>query len=435
MGEGLRVRPRGIEDEGRQAPPRVVRILVVQPPDRGPRLARSLSRLPGHTSVEIVHGADACLARCAAGAIDALLLDARQPGEVERVLEACRRQGPPAVVLGAARGPAAALRWFRAGAAECVADSDPEDRVSAALAAVLERETARRDAAAIATAARGGAPDLQTAKLASIGQLAAGVAHEINNPMGFIHANLFQMAEYVGDLRQVWSQVDRLQRALLGGDPEEVAEASHALASAAEEADVHFVLSDLAKAIRESQEGSERIRHIVQDLRDFSHQDTGERVLADLNQCLDSTANIAWPMMKHIVVLEKRYAALPAVPCYPMQLKQVFMNLLVNAYQAIEEPVGTSGATGIITLSTGVDGDHVVVSIRDTGAGIAPEHLERIFDPFFTTKTVGAGTGLGLSTSFGIVQRHRGTLTVESRPGGGSLFRLRLPVAGEEAPE
>ena len=139
-------------------------------------------------------------------------------------------------------------------------------------------------------------------------------------------------------------------------------------------------------------------------------------------------------MMKHVVVLEKDYADLPPVPGYPMQLKQVFMNLLVNAFQAIEEAVGTSGETGTISLSTERIDDEVVVSIRDTGVGIAPEHLDRIFDPFFTTKNVGTGTGLGLSTSFGIVQRHGGTLSVESRVGRGTVFRLRLPLGLEEEP-
>jgi PAS domain S-box-containing protein len=268
---------------------------------------------------------------------------------------------------------------------------------------------------------------LQTEKMASIGQLAAGVAHEINNPMGFIHANLFQMAEYVGDLRNAWSRVEALQKAVEAGDVENVHAAAAELATAVEEAEVSYVLSDLTKAIRESQEGSERIRHIVQDLRDFSHQDTGERVLSDVNQCLDSTANIVWPMMKHLVVLEKSYADLPEVPCYPMQLKQVFMNLLVNAFQAIEERVGESGEVGTIALSTERRGEGVLVAVRDTGVGIAPEHLDRIFDPFFTTKSVGAGTGLVLSTSFNIVQRHGGALTVESTLGEGSTFHLFLP--------
>jgi PAS domain S-box-containing protein len=527
----------------------VSRILVVQPPGGAPRMARGLARLPGHTTVEIVHDAGSCLERCQAGRVDALVLDARQAVEATRVLDATRVTGPPAVVIGSNAQDDACLAWFRAGAADVLPEGLAEERLSLAIGELLDRAAALRQSHAarsgtealanrealdhlnsallvvdskgrivygnpaaelilggggealhgasvwrwfrtgpraenpIARSLQGerlkgaealltrrdgavtlvgiscapiAAPDgplrgavaifqdlsevtqrrsqaLQTEKLASIGQLAAGVAHEINNPMGFIHANLFQMAEYVADLRRVWSRVDTLQRVLRDGDSAAVEQANDALTEASQEADVGFVLSDLAKAIRESQEGSERIRHIVQDLRDFSHQDTGELELSDLNECLDSTANIVWPMMRHVVVLEKSYAELPPVSCFPMQLQQVFLNLLMNAFQAIEEALGSSGGTGTIALATAVEGDAVVVSIRDTGVGIPPEHLDRIFDPFFTTKNVGAGTGLGLSTSFGIVQRHGGTLSVESRMGEGTLFRLRLPIASEQA--
>jgi PAS domain S-box-containing protein len=269
---------------------------------------------------------------------------------------------------------------------------------------------------------------LQTEKMASIGQLAAGVAHEINNPTGFIHANLYQMSEYVGDLRRAWTLVEQLQKCVAHGDAKEVRRTSEELASLAEEVDVDFLLSDLGKAIRESQEGAERIRHIVHDLRDFSHPDTGERVLADVNQCLDSTATIVWPMMKHLVVLEKEFHDLPSVPCFPTQIKQVFTNLMVNAYQAIEEKLGDAGEIGRIQLATRRSGDTVVVSVSDTGVGIDAESVDRIFDPFFTTKKVGAGTGLGLSTSFSIVQRHGGRIEVDSTPGSGSTFRVILPV-------
>jgi PAS domain S-box-containing protein len=275
---------------------------------------------------------------------------------------------------------------------------------------------------------------LQTEKMASIGQLAAGIAHEINNPMGFIHANLFQMAEYLTDLRRVWEAVDELQEVLARGSIEQAREVSEVLASASREIDLEFVKGDFVKAVRESQEGSERIRHIVQDLRDFSRQDAAERVLADVNQCVDSTANIVWTMMKHSVRFEKEYDDLPKVRCYPMQLKQVFMNLLVNAYQAILERVEDGGEVGEIRIRTEQVRDGVRVSIRDTGTGIPPENLSRIFDPFFTTKRVGVGTGLGLSTSYSIVGRHGGTIEVESKLGEGSRFEVWLPREGPKEP-
>jgi len=273
---------------------------------------------------------------------------------------------------------------------------------------------------------------LQTEKMASIGQLAAGVAHEINNPMGFVHANLAQMAEYLADVRSVWERVAELLQSVESQDLATIRKSADALADHVREVDLAYVISDFGKAIRESQEGSERIRHIVQDLREFSHSETGERVLADVNQCLDSTATIVWPMMKQIVNLEKDYEDLDPIACFPMQVKQVFMNLLVNAYQSIESAVGESGEMGTIWLRTRQRSDGVAVEVTDTGVGILEANLDRIFDPFFTTKKVGSGTGLGLSTSFGIVQRHGGRMTVESKLGVGTTFSLFLPT-GEDA--
>jgi two-component system NtrC family sensor kinase len=288
---------------------------------------------------------------------------------------------------------------------------------------------------------------MQAEKMASIGQLAAGIAHEINNPMGFIHANLFQMAEYLADLRQAWEQVDGLQKAVhdlqgaveLPGDDDRAEEAgaleavrtaSEALAVATRDLDLDFVQTDFAKAIRESQDGAERIRHIVKDLRDFSQQGTDECIEADINECLDSTASIAWTMMKHSVVLEKEYCDLPPIRCYPSQLKQVFMNLLVNAYQAIEEKLGGAGGTGRIEIKSELRDLGVSISISDTGVGIEAKALHRIFDPFFTTKDVGAGMGLGLATSYSIVRRHGGRLDVTSEPGEGTTFEVWLPIDG-----
>ena len=274
---------------------------------------------------------------------------------------------------------------------------------------------------------------LQSEKMASIGQLAAGVAHEINNPMGFIHANLAQMEEYLADVQRLDERARELaERAARDGSPV-VRAAGDRYAALARELDADRLLDEFEQAIRESQEGSERIRHIVQDLRAFSHRDDGQLVDADLNQCLDSTAHIVWTMMKHSVVLRKEYAQLPPLRCRPMQLEQVFMNLIVNAYQAIEQRVRAEGGTGEIVLRTALVEGGVAVQVSDDGVGIPAEHAARIFDPFFTTKEVGEGTGLGLATSFDIVRRHGGTLRACDRPGGGTTFVVFLPLAGPPA--
>ena len=269
---------------------------------------------------------------------------------------------------------------------------------------------------------------LQQEKMASIGQLAAGIAHEINNPVGFIHANLAQMSEYLDDLGVYLDSVGELQRAASRGGGEGVEQAVNALKAVAEKIEIDYLRSDFGSALRESLEGSERIRHIVSDLRDFSHRGGIEKTLADVNQCVDSTANIVWTMMKHSVELKKEYADLPDLCCHPMQLKQVFMNLLVNAYQAIDERVQSQAdGAALIEITTRERDAGIEVAIRDTGSGIAEADLQRIFDPFYTTKEVGAGTGLGLSTSYGIVKQHGGEMTVTSQLNQGTCFKVWLP--------
>ena len=419
----------------------MVRLIVWVPRGSGApaslEIVRSLEGL-GATLL-LVHDAAACVEGCRSARVDLVLAEAALGAELEVLLVALRDAGPPVIVAGRDLSPERAVALFRSGAADCIALGSAGPSLAEAVVARAEaarrRRGARQDQPAAAAAADSrvlAVNALQGEKMASVGRLAAGVAHEINNPMGFIHANLFQMAEYAADLRRIFAALEPLQKAVAQGDLAEIRAAAAGLAALCDEADADYVLADLAKAVRESLEGSERIRHIVQDLRAFSHPENGERVRADLNQCLDSTVNIVRPMMKHVARVERDYGDLPSVSCFPMQLKQVFMNLLVNAYQAIEERVGESGETGTIWLTTRVTPDGVSISVRDTGVGIAPEALGRIFEPFFTTKSVGAGTGLGLSTSYGIVQRHGGAMRAESRPGEGATFAIFLPLPTDE---
>ena len=258
----------------------------------------------------------------------------------------------------------------------------------------------------------------QSEKMASIGQLAAGVAHEINNPMGFVHANLFQLGEYLEELGRVWERIGPLRKAIAAGEFEVARALGSELDELVRETDADFLVDDASKAVRESLEGSERVRHIVQDLRAFAHQGHDTRVEADLNQCLDSTAHIVWTMMKHSVVLTKDYRELPPVRCFPMQLKQVFMNLLVNAYQAIEERDDCE--RGQIRLRTRPLADSVEIEIEDNGVGMPPHHVERIFEPFYTTKDVGTGRASGrprrTTSCSGTVARSRFRASLGSAP-------------------
>ena len=256
---------------------------------------------------------------------------------------------------------------------------------------------------------------LQSEKMASIGQLAAGVAHEINNPVGYINSNLTTLKTYVQDLMHVMDCYARVEPLL----PMESAE-SNALRRIKQEVDMDFLQSDIGNLLQESQEGVERVSKIVQDLKEFSHVDHAEWQESDLLRGLESTLNIVHNEIKYKAEVIKEYAGLPLVECIPSQINQVFMNLLVNAAQAIEK-------RGIITLRSGVNDDEVWIEVEDTGKGISQENLARIFDPFFTTKPVGKGTGLGLSLSYGIVRKHGGRIEVKSTVSKGSRFRVWLP--------
>jgi two-component system NtrC family sensor kinase len=254
---------------------------------------------------------------------------------------------------------------------------------------------------------------LQSEKMASIGQLAAGVAHEINNPVGFVNSNLGALQRYTEDMLKLLAAYERLETALADDQ-------LHDIKRLKQEIDAEFLREDIGNLLTESLDGLQRVKRIVQDLKDFSHVDEAERQWANLETGLESTLRVVWNELKYKAEVVKEFGAIPQIECFPSQLNQVFMNLLVNASHAIEEH-------GRITIRTGQDGDNVWVEVEDNGKGIQPEHLGRIFEPFFTTKAVGKGTGLGLSLSYGIVKKHGGRIEVKSTPGKGSVFKMVLP--------
>jgi PAS domain S-box-containing protein len=258
---------------------------------------------------------------------------------------------------------------------------------------------------------------LHSEKLAAVGQLAAGVAHEINNPIAFVSSNVDALKRYVADILAV---LDAYAAAAGTTDAAALA-AAQALRR---ERDLDYLRDDIDQLIAESQEGLQRVRSIVQDLKGFVHAETADWQWADLHGGLESTLNMVWNELKYHCTLHREYGELPQVRCLPSRLNQVFMNLLVNAGHAI---VGK----GDITIRTGRQGDEVFVAIADTGSGIAAENLPHLFDPFFTTKPVGKGTGLGLSLSRDIVEKHRGRIEVASEVGAGTTFTIRLPIDPE----
>ena len=253
---------------------------------------------------------------------------------------------------------------------------------------------------------------VQNEKMASIGQLAAGIAHELNNPVGFLYGNLDLLGSCVNDLARVVRFYEHVEL------PSEIAQAAH---SFKEQIGYARTVSDLDSIIADCREGAERVRDIVQNLRTFSRLDEAELKRTDIHEGIESTLRI---LSRYFSVgtidLVRDFGDLPAIEAYSAKLNQVWMNLLVNAAQAIGPNPGR------VTISTRATDDKVFVAISDTGCGIDPAVAGRIFDPFFTTKSVGEGTGLGLSISFGIIEDHGGTIKVDSKPGVGTTFTVEL---------
>ncbi|MFT6913852.1 MAG: two-component system NtrC family sensor kinase [Motiliproteus sp.] len=263
---------------------------------------------------------------------------------------------------------------------------------------------------------------LQSEKMASIGQLAAGVAHEINNPVGFVYGNLNILQEYFEAIGPLLSLYRQLERVAEGPNDETQKRLIAEIVAQREAQGLEFILEDIPGLMADALEGTERIKTIVQGMNAFTRADDGEMCACDINKGIEATLKMVWNELKYRCRVEKTLNAIPPVYGNLSQLNQVFTNLLINAAHSIKE-------YGEISIVTEHSDKEVVIRIADTGCGIPPEHLERLFKPFFTTKPVGQGTGLGLYLSYEIILQHQGTIAVYSTEGEGSEFVIRLPAA------
>ncbi len=271
----------------------------------------------------------------------------------------------------------------------------------------------------------------QADKMASVGQLAAGVAHEINNPTGFVNSNLKTLSGYVNDIKDliagyadIMNAVESAGEGVKNAAPDLFAMYTD-IRAMEKKIDIEYVVDDVEDIINDCLEGTGRIKKIVADMKEFAHPGQDDMKLVNINNGLDTTLNVIQNEIKYKAEVVKEYGDLPSVLCYPQQLNQVFMNILVNAAQAIED-------MGEIKIATMADNEWIEIRIMDNGSGIEPENLTKIFDPFFTTKEVGQGTGLGMNVAYNIVQKHKGSIEAQSDVGKGTIFIVRIPNRQEE---
>jgi signal transduction histidine kinase len=365
---------------------------------------------------------------------DLILLDVMMPGMDG--FETCQRlranpqmRDTPVIFISALDAVADKVKAFKVGGSDYVTKPFQPEEVRARVSTHVNLYQARRQLyereemlrrnlaqleAAHATLKEMGNQLQQSEKMAAIGQLAAGVAHEINNPIGFVNSNLGTLQRYIADLFKVITTYEQAEAELTPQTRANLAEIKRKL-------DLNYLREDSESLLAESLGGMQRVKRIVQDLREFAHVDETDKQWANLEKGMDSTLNVVWNELKYKTEVVKEYAGISDIECIPSQINQVFMNLLINAAQAIDKH-------GRITVRTGQEEQKVWIEVQDTGRGIKSEHLSRIFEPFFTTKPVGKGTGLGLSLSYGIVSKHNGRIEVCSEEGKGSTFRVWLPT-------
>ena len=406
-----------------------LRILVV---DDEPAIRNLFASFLSETyECETAVSADEALALLASKTFALVISDMMMPGRngVELLREIKLRYPETAVIMisGVDR-PQRVRDALRVGAFDYLIKPCDLDVLTLSVERALERRLLQRTAASYKTnledqnvelanskteLERLQAQLVHTEKMASLGQLSAGIAHELNNPAGFIYGNVDILRDYLTDLGRLLKLYDEIALP---------PEAASLVAALKVEINYEKLLADLSSITADCREGAQRICDVVKNLRLFSRLDEAELKKIDIHEGIDSTIRL---LSRYYtagkIVLHRDYADLPLVNCYAGQLNQVWMNLLGNAAQAV-------GDEGEVSVATSIDGDWISVAISDTGAGIAEENLTRIFDPFFTTKPVGEGTGLGLSISYGIIERHGGAITVASKVGVGTTFTVKIPI-------
>jgi signal transduction histidine kinase len=357
-----------------------------------------------------------------AKAPDLILCDYNLPGfdglEALQMAQASPHQ-IPFIFLSGGIGEHLAVECLHRGATDYVLKGNPARLIPAVKRALEETRVRRAKEQAERELAHG-------EKMVLLGQLSAGIAHEINNPITYINLNMETLRDYADKMRDLFAVASAM---VMGKSPETPEDLGREWAKLKawlqnNEQRINVLIEDVGRLAQETLDGGHRVADITQRLRRFSRQERQEPVDVDLKECMETALKIGWNEIKTKCVVRKNYAvSLPRVKGHPNQITQVLLNLVVNAAQAVQ-------TRGVIELGISESGQKAVITIRDTGRGIAPENLDKLFTPFFTTKASGEGTGLGLYVSRGIVEAHGGYIRVENAEGGGAVFTIELPVAG-----